>query len=159
MQNRLYRSNTNRIIWGVCGGIAEYFNIDPVIIRIIAILLIFANGFGVIAYIIMAIIVPRRSSKSDTPEETIKENVEEIKQTATQWGEEIRSTFSKEGQQPPHPATHTRGLFVLGVVLLALGVILLLNSLFPVWWLNWKYLWPIIIIAISLLIIFSSRRK
>lgn len=38
---RLYRSRTNRMIWGVCGGLAEYFNIDPVIVRIIAVLSIF----------------------------------------------------------------------------------------------------------------------
>ncbi|MCL2409870.1 MAG: PspC domain-containing protein [Oscillospiraceae bacterium] len=52
---RLYRSRRNRIIAGVCGGIGEYFNIDPVIIRILAIVI---PGFGWIAYLICAIIIP-----------------------------------------------------------------------------------------------------
>jgi len=52
---RLYRSRTNRWIAGVCGGIGEYFNIDPIIIRILAIII---PGFGWVAYLICAIIIP-----------------------------------------------------------------------------------------------------
>ena len=52
---RLYRSRNNRWIAGVCGGIGEYFNIDPIIIRILAIII---PGFGWIAYLICAIIIP-----------------------------------------------------------------------------------------------------
>ena len=51
----LYRSRTNRWIAGVCGGIGEYFNIDPTIIRILAIII---PGFGWVAYLICAIIIP-----------------------------------------------------------------------------------------------------
>jgi phage shock protein C len=46
MEKRLYRSRTDRVIWGVCGGLAKYFDIDPTIVRVIAVLLIFANGWG-----------------------------------------------------------------------------------------------------------------
>ena len=52
---RLYRSRTNRWIAGVCGGIGEYFNIDPTIIRILAVVI---PGFGLLAYLICAIIIP-----------------------------------------------------------------------------------------------------
>ena len=57
---RLYRSRTNRIIAGVCGGIAEYFNVDPTVIRLIAVLLLFLGVFvgGVIAYIICTAVIP-----------------------------------------------------------------------------------------------------
>ncbi len=59
MENkRLYKSHTNRVICGVCGGIGEYFNIDPTIIRLIWILLICCAGTGFLAYIIAAIIMP-----------------------------------------------------------------------------------------------------
>lgn len=57
---RLYKSRTNRVICGVCGGIGEYFNIDPTIVRLILILLICGAGFGVLAYIIAAIIIPEQ---------------------------------------------------------------------------------------------------
>jgi len=52
---RLYRSRKNKIIAGVCGGIGEYFHIDPVIVRILAIAV---PGFGWVAYVICALIIP-----------------------------------------------------------------------------------------------------
>lgn len=60
---RLYRSQKDKVIAGVCGGIAEYFNIDPVIPRLVAVLLIFAGGFGILAYIIAWIIIPQNPNK------------------------------------------------------------------------------------------------
>jgi len=59
---KLYRSRNNRRIFGVCGGLAEYFGVDPVLIRIIAALSIL-SGLGIIVYIIMAIIVPLESTE------------------------------------------------------------------------------------------------
>lgn len=60
MENKkLYKSNQNRMIDGVCGGIAEYFGIDPTLIRLGAVLLTCAGGSGVLAYIIAAVIIPR----------------------------------------------------------------------------------------------------
>ena len=52
---RLHRSRKNKVLAGVCGGIGEYFNIDPVIVRILAIVI---PGFGWLAYLICAIIIP-----------------------------------------------------------------------------------------------------
>ena len=56
---RLYRSGKNKILGGVCGGIAEYFNVDPVIIRLLWVLFALGYGSGVLAYIIAWIIIPR----------------------------------------------------------------------------------------------------
>ena len=58
MQKKLYRSRENRMIAGVCGGLAEYFNIDPTIVRLIFVLVGLAGGPGLVLYIILAIIVP-----------------------------------------------------------------------------------------------------
>ena len=60
MSRRLYRSRTESVIGGVCGGLGEYFNIDPTFIRIIAVLLIFPDGIGILAYLIAWVIIPRR---------------------------------------------------------------------------------------------------
>jgi phage shock protein PspC (stress-responsive transcriptional regulator) len=54
---RLYKSRDNRIICGVCGGIGEYFNVDPTIIRLLLVL-IALTGSGVLAYLVAAIIIP-----------------------------------------------------------------------------------------------------
>lgn len=55
--NKIYRSSTNKIIAGVCGGFGEYFNIDPTIIRLFWVLLSI-NGIGILAYFICAIVIP-----------------------------------------------------------------------------------------------------
>ena len=56
---RLYKSNSNRVLCGVCGGIGDYFNIDPTIIRLVWVLL-GCTGTGIIAYIVAAIIMPEQ---------------------------------------------------------------------------------------------------
>jgi phage shock protein C len=58
MEKRLYRSKKDRMIAGVCGGLAEYFKVDPVLIRIIALILLLTAGGGLLAYIILWIVVP-----------------------------------------------------------------------------------------------------
>lgn len=57
---RLYKIEQGKMIFGVCGGIAEYFNIDPSVVRIAALLLLFTGG-GLLAYIIAAVILPDKS--------------------------------------------------------------------------------------------------
>ncbi len=56
---KLYRSKTNQVITGVCGGIADYFEIDPTIVRIGFLLLSLTFGSGVLAYIVASIVMPR----------------------------------------------------------------------------------------------------
>jgi len=60
MQKRLYRSKENRMLGGVCGGIAEYFNIDPTIVRLIWAFAAIVWGSGILAYIIGWIVIPER---------------------------------------------------------------------------------------------------
>jgi phage shock protein C len=57
---KLYRSNTNRMLAGVCGGLAEYFNLDPTLIRVLFIVLAVLGGSGVVLYLAMWIIVPKQ---------------------------------------------------------------------------------------------------
>lgn len=58
MEKRLYRSRKNRMVAGVCGGVGEYFGIDPTMIRLGTVLLICFAGSGILAYIICAIVIP-----------------------------------------------------------------------------------------------------
>jgi phage shock protein C len=60
MEKKLYRSRANSMIAGVCGGLGEYLNADPTIVRVVAVLLIFADGIGLLAYLVAWILVPRR---------------------------------------------------------------------------------------------------
>ena len=60
MEKKLYKSETNKMLAGVCGGIAEYFNIDPTLVRLGWVVFCALGGSGLLAYIIMAIIMPSR---------------------------------------------------------------------------------------------------
>lgn len=59
MNRKLYRSNTDKMLCGVCGGIGEYLNIDPTLVRLLWALLA-CSGTGIIAYLIAAVIIPQQ---------------------------------------------------------------------------------------------------
>ena len=61
MKKRLYKIEEGKKVFGVCGGIAEYFDIDPTLVRLACVLLIFCVGGGLLAYIIAALVMPRKS--------------------------------------------------------------------------------------------------
>ena len=60
MEKKLYKSNTNKTLDGVCAGIGEYFGIDPTVIRLAWVVFSLLGGSGILAYIICAIIIPRK---------------------------------------------------------------------------------------------------
>lgn len=156
MEKRLYRNKDERMIWGVCGGLARYFNIDPTIVRVIAVVLALANGVGIIAYVILAIVVPLESSKTGDSKEVIKENIEEIKQTASDLGNEIGTTFSEEKDTSKIQRNYRS---IIGIILVIAGGLFLLANFNLFWWLRWDNLWPLILIAIGVVIIFGARGR
>lgn len=62
MRRKLYLSNTNKKIGGVCGGVAECLNIDPTVVRLVWFLSILLHGFGLLAYFVAWLVMPRQSS-------------------------------------------------------------------------------------------------
>lgn len=60
MEKKLYRSKTNKQICGVCGGLAEYLNMDPTVARLIWVLVTLFAGAGLLAYIICALVIPEK---------------------------------------------------------------------------------------------------
>ncbi len=63
---RLYLSNTDRKIAGVCGGLGEYFDKDPVFFRILFILITLLWGFGIVVYLVMWLLIPRKPKELET---------------------------------------------------------------------------------------------
>lgn len=149
--NKLYRSKTNRVVAGVCGGFAEYFRIDPVIIRIIWIL-ISLSGTGIVAYIIAAIIMP--------DEAKVTGDGNDWNTGAKTETDEFVNSFESEkdtwGEQPPKYNAE-RSRFVLGAVLVGLGVLILGNQFLPRLF-ELKYFVPLLLIAIGGFIVFRGRR-
>jgi len=173
MERRLFRSQQNRVFLGVCGGLGEYFNVDPVIIRVIVVLLTLFTWIvpGIIAYFVMALVVPLQGSSSSKPENMLQENVAEIKDATTRLGEKLRSTFesrdtpsgttAKNAASTP-PGSPSRfshsGLFAIGVIIVAIGVFFLLTN-FVSWF--WVKLWPLWLVAagVVIIVLVAVRKK
>ncbi len=160
MERRFYRSRNDRMIAGVCGGLANYLDVDPTIIRLVMVLLVFANGIGILAYIIMAIIVPPEGSKRTQLKEMMRENVEEIKKTTSELGEKIRRTFGEEeGEAEDQDEMPRRDLNLAGILLIVVGFLFLAANFNLFWWFDWGSLWPLILIAAGLVLILNRWRK
>jgi phage shock protein C len=72
---RLYRSRSNRMLFGLCGGLGEYLNVDPTVIRLIFVLAVLPGGPGLIAYLVLALLVPEEPLE-DTQSESAESDVE-----------------------------------------------------------------------------------
>jgi phage shock protein C len=147
----LYRSNTNRVIFGVCGGLGEYFNLDPIIFRLIFILLIFGAGSGIIIYLILALLVPQNPSSIHTESKTEPIDVHQRIQELAAELRELKRTHSR----------HRGGMFRLlfGLLISIIGAAMLAQSLnlIPGFYFNlssiFTYLWPVVIILFGLAIL------
>jgi phage shock protein C len=153
MSTHITKSKTDRVIDGVCGGLAEYYKIDPVIVRLIFVVLLFINGIGFFIYIILAIIMPKPDKLDQAPNETIRENVHEMGERVKEAGEGLGMAFSKNTQEKH---SHRTGWF--GIILIFLGIILLLDKLNLIRWFDKDLLWPVIIILIGVWLLIRRWR-
>ena len=143
---RLYRSTANRIIFGVCGGLGEYFDIDPIIFRIIFIALIFGAGTGVLLYIIMAFVIPKASSNPNKISETGSDKIEFDKRL-----EGLVSELKESGNSTSKKSW-------IGGIIVILGVMLLMDQVFPKHFFSWNLFWPIVIIFMGVLILSRDKK-
>ena len=149
--NKLYRSRADRMLFGVCGGIGEYFKIDSVIIRLIFIVLTIAGGSGIILYIIAAIIIPEEpNSEEKKPVDT------QGKKTANK--ESSGAVFAHKFQQAfKFQDTFYSREMTFGLIVILIGLVILIGNYFPVFTLS--KLWPLILIAIGAVIIANSTKE
>ena len=161
MENKLYRSRKDRMLFGVCGGLGKFFGIDSTIVRIVFVLLAF-TGFGILAYIVIAIIAPLEESHQKTPQGIIEENANEIKETANKLGNDIRNTFTSKGKESEEEAAkeQTRRNNALGIVIIVIGIICLLGVFHLLSWINWwGGIGAVALIGLGVLLIVGAGRK
>jgi phage shock protein C len=91
---RLLRSRNDRIVAGVAGGIAAMFNVDPLLVRIAFLALALFNGFGLIIYLALWLLVPNEDSLAVDAREQVRENVGEMQATAESLVQRVRGMFS-----------------------------------------------------------------
>jgi phage shock protein PspC (stress-responsive transcriptional regulator) len=137
MKKKLYRSSRGKILAGVCTGLGEYFDIDPVLIRALFIVALFSGGIGIMLYIVLWVIMPKEETvfSAESPAEPSEQS------------EIDDGVFSEKH----------KGTVVTGLVLVGLGTFFLIRELFPMF--SFKYMLPIILIAIGAIIVFNALRK
>jgi phage shock protein C len=138
---KLYRSETNRVLAGVAGGLGEYFQIDPTLVRLIFVLLTVFGGGGVLVYVILWILIPSEKSTEEDSEETIKKNAEELKSKAKSFAQEFKDMSAE--RRPKN---------WFGFIIIALGLLFLLDNL---GFSSFHIFWPILIIALGLFLLFK----
>ncbi|RME83235.1 MAG: PspC domain-containing protein [Caldilineae bacterium] len=89
---RLYRSRKDRMIAGVCGGLGEYFNIDPTLIRLALLFLVIWGGGGVLVYLIAWIVIPEEPLEVETMEQADVTPEQQPPATSAMGGEESATT-------------------------------------------------------------------
>ncbi|MCK5221015.1 MAG: PspC domain-containing protein, partial [Candidatus Aminicenantes bacterium] len=137
---KLYKSRENKVIDGVCGGIAEYFDADPVLIRIIFVLFFFFGGSAILAYIIGIVIMPVRPS-----EQKVK---------------------SKSIEDDPSPTPSNKNTLLIGFIFIIIGIFFLMGNIpfFNIYyyWIKkhfWDILLPSILILIGISIVIKSSSE
>ncbi len=143
LQARLTRSANDKVIGGVCGGLAQYFGIDAVIVRLIFVALIFAGGMGILLYPILWLIMPVSTTGQPSLTNGLQEMQQVGHQVAGQVGEgaqalraKVEAAFANSNQPRFDPQTGyplpqtTRSNKVFGFALLGIGI-LMLSSFIP----------------------------
>ena len=138
---RLERSRTNRVIAGVCGGLADYFKIDIALMRVLFVVATICGSFGFWMYVILWIVVP---------EENILGPGSSNQQS---YGDTIDITPNDEKDDKKS----VNGAMIASLILIFIGLVALIDNFTPIAWV-WK-LWPVPLIIIGVVLLINSTKN
>lgn len=139
---KLYRSQDDKIIAGVSGGLAEYLDIDSILVRLAFVVLTIFSGIGIAIYLILAIITPTAEKPEASPRDNLNELANAIRQKTKSTSADFHSPTTIESKK-------IRARLWFGLILALLGISLLAHNFLPdsFSWFSIKLFWPLIIIA------------
>jgi len=164
MTKRLYRSSTDVVLGGVCGGLGDYVGIDPVLVRLLFVFLAVVNGFGVMLYLILWIILPEKERVGESREDVIRENIASLRNKAERLGNDIRATVS-DARVSLRQEEGTRGEVyhhrrtAAGAILIGIGAMMLLRNLGLFWWFDLRMLWPLLIVGLGVCLLVKALQE
>jgi phage shock protein PspC (stress-responsive transcriptional regulator) len=157
MDRKLTRKTRSAILGGVAAGFGEYLEIDAVLVRLIFIFLCLAGGSGLIFYLACWLIMPRddevaaagETSRAQPEAPPVGRFAEEVREA----GERVMGRIKRSADSPG------RGRMIAGMILIAIGLLFLVDQFLPTAWLSFQYLWPLLIIAIGVAILVQGGRR
>jgi phage shock protein C len=166
-----------RVIAGVCHGLGDYFEVDPVVVRIVFVVLAAAGGAGILAYLVLWVIMPAAGAEDAAGAAGVGEGIRTMATEMKGFGRDFSASMAGSNPPPPPPFPpntgtpsvtstsaygrthrHDRGLPVLGLGLVVLGVWLRLGNLGVLDWASARYVWPIALVALGLALVVRRLR-
>ncbi len=144
MDRKLYRSRSDKVLGGVCGGLAEYFDVDPVLIRVLFVAVTLGGGAGILAYIILWIVMPQRPIEL----EYAKGNLEEEREDGEIENIEDKKSFERGS---------SKGKLYAGAALITIGGLWFLEEILPDF--DFDLVYPAALILIGLIILLDVNEK
>jgi phage shock protein C len=142
----LRRSRSDRIIGGVCTGLAKYFDVDPVIVRLLFVVMALAQGAGVLLYLVLLVVIPEEDAQ---PSGT----------TCTEASAVAGVPEAGSGAQPSTAEPRRRRGMWAGALLIGLGAYLLIVNLGFLWWWDWRVAGPVALIGSGFALLFWRLRR
>jgi len=178
MTKRLYRSGREKMVGGVCGGLAEYFHTDTALVRLIALLAMFAAGVGFLVYLAAWVIIPLNPAHADRTGHALKhpelgERFDEFAARMSEVGEKVSQAVEEAAGKAEGVAGASRerrdsaatglgsqwyGSKTGGIILIVLGVLFLADRLLP-YWFSFSRMWPVVLIAIGATLIWRGENR
>lgn len=150
---RYYRSDTDKIIAGVCGGLAKSIHVSPLLLRIVFVTAALFSGVGLVAYVLLWLFMGPESSAFATTDELVRHNAEEMRQKAVELGTEAQQALG--GTRTKSDSANDKTLIV-GVALAGLGALALFRNLGMFSWV--LRLWPLLIIAVGAVLLLNHLK-
>ena len=142
-RGRLHRSRRDRVVFGVCAGLGEYFDLDPVLFRLAFVLISLAGGAGVLVYLVLALVLPEEGA----PTEPGRANANEF-----------AADFRGGRDDEEGFAGRVRGQQLGGLILIGLGLLFLANAFGWLAWWSWQQFWPVVLIVLGLAVLLRRER-
>ena len=151
MNRRLYRCRHDKRLAGVSSGLAEYFDVDVSLVRVLWVLSIFFGGLGILAYIVLAIVVPIEPETIEAPEAGT---------TATAVEPRAHAGWSVADEAHRHRTSGSgMGANFFGMILILFGALALIDGYLPGWADNGRFLWPAFILGVGALLVVTAVRR
>lgn len=148
---KLYRSEKDRVLGGVAGGLADFFDVDSTLVRIIFVLLTIFGGSGFVIYLVLWIIVPPQSSSENAfTREFMQKNLNEIKDTTRNFAYEFRNQTKDSEKNSRNFA---------GIAIIVIGLFFLLQNLGVLRGYGFSHFWPILLIIIGFALLMRRNQR